>query len=370
MSFAEKGDDVVRLHNADEHLIVIENRERTQVVFIEEFGDLILMRVHMAMNQRVFLDGRKKSIRRNQEETAKGDSAFQNAFVIGEIDVGNSLRITVEGVERANSVDDGAGFRQLYVAGGHSAGGGVFAKLEEVFDFLPLFGFHFLEDGVGPILRQFCEEVGGGTRIHLLDDVGNPAGVERFGEGLLEFGIDLFKGLRRGLFIERPEDGFAFCWGKFREDVGDVGWMKTGETLMLDLELYAPGGVDFDEVDEFPWDDARGETAGKKIELTSGHGALKEASKSTAEAHFHLRNVKSGVGTIRLMPGEVDVIHPNYFATVHINDLLIDDVLMEKEMVFESFESLQLGAFQQNESTIRRGADVPDIHEPSALFCL
>ena len=132
-----------------------------------------------------------------------------------------------------------------------SVGGGVLFELEEFDHFLPLLRSHFLQDVGRSFLGQVGQQVGGGVGIHLLDDVGGAVGIERLHDCLLHLGIDLFQGLGGHVVVQSFEHGFAFVGSKVLYDVGDVGRMQAGETLVGDFQLYPAGGVGFDEVDKF-----------------------------------------------------------------------------------------------------------------------
>jgi len=102
---------------------------------------------------------------------------------------------------------------------GHAASSGFFAVLEQFDDFLAGLGLHLDEDLFGVILGEIGEKVGGGVRIHLLDDVGGALRVERLDDGFLNFGVDFFKSFGRHFFVESAEDGFALVGGEVFYDV-------------------------------------------------------------------------------------------------------------------------------------------------------
>src|SRR5208283_3755704 len=108
----------------------------------------------------------------------------------------------------------------------------------------------------GLILGEIAQQVGGGVGIHFLDNFGGALGVEGFDDGLLDIGLDFFESFGGNVLVEGAEDGLALGGGEVFDDVGDIGGMERGKTVVGDFELDAAGGIGFDQIDEAPRDGA------------------------------------------------------------------------------------------------------------------
>jgi hypothetical protein len=118
----------------------------------------------------------------------------------------------------------------------------------------------------GVILRKIGEKVSRGVGIHFLDDVGGALRVERFHDGSLNLGVDLFEGFRGDVFVESAEDGLALVGSEIFDNVGDVGGMKGCEAFVRNFQFNAARRIGFDEVNESPGDGAEGNLLQQQVE--------------------------------------------------------------------------------------------------------
>ena len=219
----QQGDDLLGVDDAGEVRLVVEDGERAEVVLVEDLGDFAGGGVDAAADDMTLGEVGDGGLGGGEQELDDGDEAGELVFGVGEVDVGDGLGIALELAQGGDGVAGGGVAGEGDVVGGHEAGGGVGGELEEIFDFLALFGLHLFEDGVGAFFGELGEEIGGGGGIHLFDDVGDLVGVERGEQGLLHLGRDLFEGLGGDLLVKRDEEGLALGGCEFFEDVGDVG---------------------------------------------------------------------------------------------------------------------------------------------------
>ena len=98
----------------------------------------------------------------------------------GQIDRRQRLAASFERLERVDRRVHAYGFGDRDVFGGHAAGGGVLAELEQLRDFPALLRLHLFENRVRTLLGKIAEEIRGGVGVHFLEDVGGPVLVERF----------------------------------------------------------------------------------------------------------------------------------------------------------------------------------------------
>ena len=75
---------------------------------------------------------------------------------------------------------------------------------------------------------QIGQQIGRGIRIHFLDDVSCPSGIQRFDDRLLNFRFNFFQRLGCGFFVKRLEDRLALiCWPglqQYRRCRQDEAW--------------------------------------------------------------------------------------------------------------------------------------------------
>jgi hypothetical protein len=357
-ALAEEGDDVVGFDDADEAVGGVDDGEGAEVVLVEELGDLVFVLVGAAGDDAGFGEDFEAGFRAGEYEAGEGDDAAEDFGFVEEIDFGDGFGVAFEAAEGADAVGDGGGAGDGDVLSGHAAGGGVLAEFEEFADFLALLGVHFFEDGLGAVGGEFGEEVGGGGGVHFLDDAGGGFEIEGFDEGFLEARLDFFEGVGGNFLVEGAEDGFALGGGEVFEDVGDVGGVELGEALVFDLELDAAGGVDFDEVDEVPGDDAGGEADEERVEEGFGQEAVEDAAGGSAEADFDFGDAEVVAGVVAGGPAEVDVVDADDFAAVDVDDLAVEEVLAEEDEVFVALEGSEGGIGAELEGAGRGPADV------------
>ena len=134
----------------------------------------------------------------------------------------------------------------------------MFAKFEQVGNFLALLGLHLHQDFFRAIVRQIGQQVGRRVRFHLFDDVGRAIGIQRLHHRLLEFRLQLFQRARRYFLVQRLEHSLALVRSQFLNDVRYIRRMQLGQPVMRDFQLYAARRIRFNQVHEFPRDFAWG----------------------------------------------------------------------------------------------------------------
>jgi hypothetical protein len=253
---------------------------------------------------------------------------------VDEVDGADGFDAAFELAQNADGVFDGGGDGESKEFRGHAAGGGLFAMLEKFDDFLAGFGLHLDEDLLGVILGEIGEKIGGGVRIHLFDDIGGAFGVEGFDDGFLNVGFDLFEGLGSGLFVESTENGLALIGGEIFDDVGDIRGVKFGQTFVGRLQLDAASGIGLDEIDKAPGNGAEGNFLKQSLERGARRKSAQKAAYGATGTDIDGSNAESGVRVPAFGDGidlQFNVIHADDFAAIDVDDLLVEEIPVEKK---------------------------------------
>ena len=193
-----------------------------QIVLVEQFRYVVLMSFRWTGDNAWLGQNGHSRFRESQDQSRQRDHAFEHIIFPGEIDFGDSLRISIELAQCPDCLLYRRAGSDLDAVGGHSAGGGVLAKFEEILHFLALLRLHFLEDGLRTLVGELGQQIGGGTRIHFFDDVGHAAGIEGFEQGFLQAGIYFFERIGGYLLIQGNENGLTLGRGKVFENVRQI----------------------------------------------------------------------------------------------------------------------------------------------------
>ena len=334
---AEHGNYVIGSDYADQLVVFVDDWEGHEIVFVEEFGDFVVASFLMSEDEGLLRKRKQWGIGLRQDEFHQGDSADESAVGIDEINGTDGFDSAFELAHHADGVFDGSGDGEGEELRGHTAGGGFFAMFEE-FDYL-LAGsrLHLDKDLFSMILRKVAKKVGGGVGIHFFDDVGGAFGVEGFDNRFLEPGLELFEGFGGNVFVQGAEDGFALIRGEIFDDVGDVGWMECGQTLVRDFEFDAARGVGFDKVNETPGDGAGRNSLEQGVERSAGREASQKTPDGAADANVDRLDAQDRMRVSGFDHGvdlKIDIVDADDFASVNVNDLLIEEIAFEQEQAF------------------------------------
>ena len=109
-----------------------------------------------------------------------------------------------------------------------------------------------------------------------------------------------------------------------------AGW-SLGQAFVGDLELDAARRIGLEQIDELPRDDARRNPLEQRAQRECRHDALGEAAGSRrARRRPPTRRSAADVAVDRRRV-ELDVVDADDLPAVHVDDLLIEEVALEKE---------------------------------------
>ncbi len=343
---AKHGDYVVGGDDADEFVVFIHHGEGDEIVFVKELGDLVFIGRGVAEDQRFLGERHQKRGGVGEHKFGERNRADESAVGIDEVNGADGFDAAFELTHDADGILDRGGKGNGEELSGHAASGGFLAMLEKFDDFLAGLGLHLDEDLFGTILRKIGEQVGGGVGIHFLDNVGGAFGVERFDDCALNPGLNLFERLGCNIFVKGAEDRFALIGGKVFDDVRDVGGMKRGQAFVRNLEFDAARGIGFDEVDKTPGNGARRNFFEQDMEGGARRKAPQQAANRAANADIDGLDAEGGMQVSafgRRVDLQVDVVHANDFASVNVDDLLIEKIAFEQEEAFSAVGERPLG---------------------------
>ena len=334
---AEHGDDVVGRNHANEFVVFVDYGKSDEIVFVEKFGDFIVVGAFRDGEEWLLRKRKKRSAGLGDDELHEGNGAGESAMRINEVDSADRLDAAFEPAHHPNGILDRGRDGKREELGCHAASGGFFPVFEEFDDFLAGFGFHLDQDLFGVILREVSKKVGGRIGIHFLYDVGSALGVERFDDGPLDPGVNFLESLGGNIFIEGSEDGFAFVRRKVFHDVGDVGGMQLGQAFVRDPELNPACGIRFDEVDKAPGNGARRNFFQQNMKGTPGREAAQKAAQGSTGADIDGLYPQDSA----ILPCftydidlQIDIVDTDYLSSVNVDDLLVKEVSFKKKLAF------------------------------------
>ena len=170
--------------------------------------------------------------------------------------------------------------------------------------------------------------------IHLLHDVSSALWIERFNDGGLNVTVDLLQRLGGDLFVQSFKDRFSLGWSQILDDIGDIGRMESRQSLVLDAQLHAARGISFDQIDELPGNHPWLQSSDQCLYSHGGRYAFQQAAHRTTHANINLGDLDAD-STVRRFRMQVDVVHTNDFSSVDVDDLLIQQVALEKKKIVQ-----------------------------------
>jgi hypothetical protein len=111
-----------------------------------------------------------------------------------------------------------------------------------------------------------------------------------------------------------------------------------------DAQFYAAKRVGFNQIDEFPGDQASWQFCGHAPNHTRRGNTVKQSPGGTRQPYIHMRNSQFN-GSIGSLLGKIDVIYANDFSAAGIDNLLVKQILANGKPAFIGAVMLQLFLF-------------------------
>jgi hypothetical protein len=147
--------------------------------------------------------------------------------------------------------------------------------------------------------------------------------------------------------------------------------MHLRETILLDPEADAAGGVAVDEVDEVPWDAAGGEPGGDTAYGFPGQ-AFEEAADCASHADLDLGDAKrKGIAVftaafVAVLPDQVYIVDADDLVAMDIDNLLVEQVALEQQIAIVLRQGLGMGSVAELQAAAGGELEVGDRDERGA----
>ena len=160
-------DHVVDGNGADQPVLIIDDRDREQVVVGDILGHLFLIRVDPGADQVGGHDALQRRLSGHQQQTAQGDDPDQMPSLIDDVEIEHHLYFarTLQGLNRFTS---GQVLRQREHRRVHDPTGGLLRVVQQVLDLAGLARPHLFEHDVRQVLWELVDQRRGVIRRQLL----------------------------------------------------------------------------------------------------------------------------------------------------------------------------------------------------------
>ncbi len=146
------------------------------------------------------------------------------------------------------------------------------------------------------------------------------------GEPLVQFRED--RG--RSLFIQRRDNSLPLRRGQILHDFRKVRRVQVLKLFVRDAQLDAAHGVRFNQVHKLPANRALRQFALQFANDLGRYHSLEEPPHGSREPHIDLRQAQLNVA-IRSKRGQIDVIYTHDLSASGIDDLLIQQILLNRQ---------------------------------------
>jgi len=272
------------------------------------------------------LDG---GVGRGEQEVAQRDHARQATVTLDHVDVVDALVLAGFGAQLLDDLLDG----HVLGHGGdlrrHDAAGRLLLVAEQRADGARFFDAHEAQQGLGLVVGEVADDVGGVVRVHLGEECGGAALGEVVDDVGLQVVFELGDRVGGLLVVEVLEDLGALGGVELLEDVGDVGRVQLVEALVRDRELHLRQ-VAVEQVHVVPRDDVLGQLASDELGRASDRTLERrvDAAQDAARADFRTQEPEL---VARL--GELEVVDAHDLHALRVDDLLAHEVAREQHLV-------------------------------------
>src|ERR1700722_11006868 len=106
MLFAQQSNHLFGMDDANKTLLMIENRERAQVVFVEEFSHFFAIGIDVTTDQVAVRKIDKRCLRRGEQELHERDKGDDPLLFIEQVNVGDGLDVAFELTQGLDTLTD------------------------------------------------------------------------------------------------------------------------------------------------------------------------------------------------------------------------------------------------------------------------
>ena len=218
-------DDVIHGDDADQLVLLVDDRNRQQVVGRDLPRDLFLVHVHAGADQVRGHDPLERRLGRDQQQAAQRHDADQVPALVDDVEIEDHLDVAV-----ALQLGDGLAHRHVFAQREdirvHDAAGRPLLVLEQVLDDLRLLRPHQIEHRGRQVLRQVIDQRRGVVGRDFLRELGDLLGRTGGEQRCAGLGAELRQRLHGQTAVsvgQQAEGGLAILVGKLAEDLREVG---------------------------------------------------------------------------------------------------------------------------------------------------
>src|SRR5947209_15425505 len=110
--------------------------------------------------------------------------------------------------------------------------------------------------------------------------------------------------------------------------------MELRQSLVLDAQLRSARWISYDQLDDLPGNHPWLQSSDQCLYNHRGRYAFQQAAQRTSHANINLGDLDAD-SAVRRFRMQIDVVHTNDFSSVDVDDLLIQQVALEKKEIVQ-----------------------------------
>src|SRR5439155_5035779 len=135
------------------------------------------------------------------------------------------------------------------------------------------------------------------------------------------------------VFVQSLEDGFTFVGRKVFDNIGNVGRVQLGQTLVGNLELYSTRGIGLDEIDELPRDRTLRDLVHQSPQCRNWDYTFQQAADRASNSDVNRADLQGRRVCIRLKV-KFEIVDTHDLSSEHVNHLLVKEIACQEQHSF------------------------------------
>src|ERR1700677_2206647 len=126
---AKHGDYIIGGDDTDEFVVLVDDGEGDEIVFVEKFGDFVVAGSFVGGDERFGGERQQRRSGFGEHKFRERDGTGKSSLGVDQVDGAHGFHAAFEFAENADGIFDAGRDRQSEELSGHAAGGGLFAVL-------------------------------------------------------------------------------------------------------------------------------------------------------------------------------------------------------------------------------------------------